>query len=165
MIGYTFTGNWGEINRQFKNLPREVNSSIVWGQRKAAEKLVKIVKAHINNQDLGWAARSPRTTPNDPRVLVDMGEYYDSISAWRKYGVYYAGVPRDKYNSKGTRISEYALINELGSGDIPARPLWGPSFEELGGPHGVRDIVMQAIYRKLRELNTKGFDVGLNLRE
>jgi hypothetical protein len=161
MIEIKMIGDWRGAKRGLQELPFMVKSSALWGQRKAAERLVKIVKAHINNQDLGWAPRSANTSSNDPRTLVDNEDYYKNIKAWRKNELYYAGVPRDKYNGKGVRISDYATIHEHGAKGLPARPLWAPSFQEVGGAKGIRAIIVDSIYAKVRNLRAKGFDVTI----
>jgi hypothetical protein len=161
MIQIKMIGNWKGAKRGLEELPLLVKSSALWGQRKAAERLVRIAKAHINNQDLGWAPRSERTNSSDPRILVDNEDYYKSIKAWRKDNIYYAGVPRDKYNGKGVRISDYATIHEHGSDKMPARPLWAPSFREIGGSKGVRQIIVDSIYNKVKILRSQGFEITI----
>ena len=140
-----------------------VKNAAIAGQRKAAERLVKIVREHLNKQDLGWAERSSTTNSGDSRILVDYGEYYDAIKAWRKNDIYYAGVKNDAYNHRGIQISKYAAYHEYGTSTEPARPLWGPSMGDLGGSKGVRKIVIDSIYRKILELRNEGFDIEVNL--
>lgn len=162
-IEITLFGDWARVQTALRDLPRTVMSSAVWGQRNVAEKLVKIVKGHINNQDLGWPARVDTTNSNDPRILVDYGDYYGAIKAYSDKGVYYAGVKRNAFNRAGTRIADYAVVHEYGWGPIPRRPLWGPSFKELGGDKGIKKVVFQAIYDKVKKLRAEGFDVNFTL--
>lgn len=162
-IEITLFGDWQRIQTALSNLPRTVMSSAAWGQRNAAEKLVRIVKDHINHQDLGWPARVDTTNSNDPRILVDYGDYYGAIKAYSDKGIYYAGVKRDAFNRAGTRISDYAVVHEYGWGSIPRRALWGPSFKEMGGDRGIKETVMKAIHAKIKKLRAEGFDIGLGL--
>ncbi len=159
MIDIKFIGDWKITSRALRNLPQMVQSAGTWGQRKAAEKLVSIVKGHINNQDLGWAPRSVLSNSGDSRILVDDGDYYASIKAWKSGGNYFAGVPKNSVNEKGIPIIEYALTHEHGFKGIPARPLWGPSFDEIGGKKGIQGIIKLAISNKLQALRSKGFEV------
>lgn len=159
MMEVKFIGNWEIVGRALKKLPQTLNSAGVWGQRKAAERLVSIVKGHINNQDLGWAPRSARSTSGDARILVDDGDYYSSIKAWKSGNSYFAGVPKNAVNEKGVPIIEYALTHEHGFRNTPSRPLWGPSFDEIGGKKGVESIVKSAIRNKLQALRAQGFEI------
>jgi hypothetical protein len=163
MIEFVVLGNWERVTRAIEDLPKSIRVASVRGQKKAAEKLIKIVKGHINNQDLGWFQRSDSTHSGDSRILVDTEAYLNAIKFWRVGELYYAGVKRTAFNSKGERISDYALINEFGSARIPARPLWGPSFEEMGGEKGIKRIVSREIHNQARKLRQYGFEISFRL--
>lgn len=146
-------GNWQEVEARIAGLPRAIKASAVWGQRKAAEKLVKIVKGHIDNQDLGWTPLKRPELSGDPRILVDYGTYRDNIKTWQKNYTRYVGVKKDVINHRGERVWMVAALHEFMSyHGGPYRPLWGPSVEELGGSKGIAGIIEQAISRKLNLL-------------
>lgn len=149
------------VKLALQSLPLQVRSSAMWGQQKVANKLVKTVKKHLNSQDLGWAPRSARSKSSDPRILVDTEAYYGSIRAWRTGDTFNAGVPANAFNARGQRIADYAAMNEYGSDELPARPLWGPSFKEIGGKRGVSNIVTTAIFEKVRKLRAVGLDIKI----
>lgn len=159
MIEMKFFGNWLIAGRVLQKLPGILKSSGVYGQRRAAELLVKIAKAHINNQNLGWAPRSDRSVAGDARILVNSESYYGAIKAWKSGDEYYAGVPKDAFNAKGISIVQYALAHEYGFGNMPQRPLWEPSFKELGGRKGMGGIIKKAIQNKIIKLKAEGFEV------
>lgn len=161
MLDIQFDGNWLGVDVAFKSLPEAVRSSATWGQRKAAELLVKKVKNHINRQDLGWAPRSVKTHSGDPRTLVDEEAYYSAIRAWKTGNSYNAGVSANAYSARGISIAYYALLQELGTGDIPRRPLWEPSFREIGGNKGIKKIVVTSIYDKIKKLRAAGLEITL----
>lgn len=161
MIDIELKGNWLGVSIALERLPTEVISSAVWGQRKVAEGLVKRVKKHINNQDLGWVARAASTISNDPRILVDQEAYYSAIKAWKVGNSYFAGVPANASNARGIKIADYAIVHELGWENIPARPLWGPSFKEMGGKRGVKKEMIKPIFQKAAKLKALGFNVTL----
>lgn len=161
MLEVELEGDWPGVSLALNTLPLSIRSSAIWGQRKAMEKVVKIVKGHINAQDLNWAPRSEKRVFGDPRTLVDTEAYYASIKAWKDGDSYIAGVPSNATNVKGDRIADYALMNELGGGNLPARPLWGPSIEEMGGVPGIRSIVTIAIFTKLARLKAAGLDIQI----
>lgn len=159
MVEFKLTGNWSIVNNRLKALPLEVESSATWGQRKAAEMIVRLAKAHINNQDLGWRPRAATTNSGDSRILVDSEDYFKTIKAWKQGPVYYAGVPRTKYNWRGVPIHEYAILHEFGYNGVPARPLWRPVYKEVGGKRGIANIVKKAIQNKIAKLKNSGFEI------
>jgi len=133
MVGLHFKklGPWAWANMSLKMLGPELYASALWGQRKAAERYIKIVKGHIDNQDLGWVPLDRATNSGDDRILVDTEAYRNSIKAYRKGGVYHAGVKRGATNSRGISINDYATAHEHGWG-VPRRPLWNLHLERWG---------------------------------
>lgn len=148
-ISFTTIGDWAGVQRQFQELPQKLKASSMWGQRKAAEKLVKILKGHIDNQDLGWTPLAFPERSGDPRVLVDYQTYRNNIKTWQKGGERYIGVKKDVVSKNGNRTWQIAAVHEYKSyNGGPYRALWGPSVKELGGAMGVRDIIQNAIMLK-----------------
>lgn len=156
MITFTPVGDWTGVVIGLRALPGLVKSGGVWGQRKAAEKLVKIVKGHIDNQDLGWI---PSMGGGDPRTLVDTELYRNSIKAWKSGDSYYAGVPTNLYYPNGNQVSTVAAEHEFGLGKNIERPLWRPSVDELGGAEGVKKIIGKAIFNRIAILASRGITV------
>ena len=161
MIDVELTGNWAGVAVALNRLPLLVHGAAVWGQRKVCEDLVKRVKGHINKQDLHWVERASSYNPSDPRTLVDTEAYYGAIQAFKTGMTYHAGVKSQAFNANGSRIVDYANMNEYGGGNLPARPLWEPSIKEMGGATGIRGIVVAAIFAKVVALRAVGFDVKL----
>ena len=154
-------GNWEAAARGLAVLGPELASAAMWGQQKAAEKYIKIVKGHIDNQDLGWVPLSENTNSGDTRILVDTEAYRSAIKAWRTGYVYYAGVKSSATNHRGTSIVDYATMHEHGWGHVPKRALWEPSYHEMGGAAGMTAIITAAIYNKLQRLRAAGFTVTM----
>ena len=152
-------GKWQQATIGLKTLGPELRASAMWGQRKAAEKYIKIVKGHIDNQDLGWVQLDGDTNSGDPRILVDTEAYRSAIKAWRSGYKYHAGVPKGAVNWRGVSIVDYATLHEHGWGDMPKRPLWEPSYVEMGGKAGIKAIMTAAIYAKMSKLGIQGFTV------
>lgn len=53
---------------------------------------------------------------------------------------------------KGITMGNYMKVHEYGYGKIPARPLWQPAFDKIGGYQGCSDAVMGAIRKRLNEI-------------
>lgn len=146
-------GDWAKVEKTLAALPLAIKASADWGQRKVAEKLVKIVKGHIDNQDLGWAPLIHPQLSGDPRILVDYETYRNNIKTWQKGGSRYVGVKKDVRNRKGIETWYYAAIHEYKSyHGGPYRALWGPSIKEIGGAQGVRKTIEEAIGKKITQL-------------
>lgn len=161
-------GPWKRELRKMRLLAPDIWASALWGQQKAAKRLVKIVKNHIIKQDLkDWAPNAPSTKrrKDDWRVLVDSETYLNNIKAFRKKFVYYAGVKRGVTEPNGNETARIAAIHEFKSMATkggPRRPLWQPSIQEMGGKKGIRNIVRAAIIAKLikRGWKPSSFNLG-----
>lgn len=146
-------GDWAGVKRKLNRLPYALKAASLWGQRKAGEKLVKIVKGHIDKQDLGWTPLKDPGRSNDPRVLVDQGTYRDNIKTWQKNYTRYVGVKKGVVNTRGEQVWLIASLHEFKSyNGGPYRALWEPSIEEMGGAKGVANIISKAIENKIRLL-------------
>ena len=148
-------GPWRRELRKMRNLAPDIHASAMWGQEKAARRLVKIVKGHLINQDLKeWPPLAPSTVrrKDDWRILIDSETYLNNIKHFRKGYTYYAGVKRGVTQPNGIETARVAAIHEfksMATAGGPRRPLWVPSIEEMGGKKGLRNIVKAVILAKL----------------
>jgi hypothetical protein len=156
-IKFEKIGNWDTTVAKLVKLDKNLKSSLQWGERKVGEKLVNIVKNHLRNQDLGWDGLATSTLwkkKGDARVLIDTETYLNSIKTWQSNGTRFIGVPKDITNPEnGEEVWRIAQIHEFKSyHGGPFRALWGPSMEEIGGNKGVRDIIFDVLYKKMKKL-------------
>lgn len=150
-------GNWNEVVRFFGELAPNIGVTAVLAQKQIARKLKKIVVGHLVAQDLGWEPLSESTlklkTKNADLILIETEKYLNSIKITDNGKRIMVGVPTNIFYQRTgqvVQVSRVAAWQEYGTKKIPARPLWGPSIEELGGVKGIRDFVATAIYVKLR---------------
>jgi hypothetical protein len=156
-VEFKKTGDWDVVENHIKNLDINLKSSITWGERKVGEKLVKIVKNHIKNQDLDWDPLAESTLwkkKGNNNILRWTDTYLNSIKTWQIQGIRYVGVERGvTHPINGEEIAKIANIHEFRSyNGGPNRALWMPSLDELGGKKGIRNIIMEVIYKKLKNL-------------
>lgn len=158
-------GNWAAARNRTSTLPQTIKRSIRAAEEKAAKKLIKIVKNHILNQDLGWVPLKPSTVSRKghDNVYIFSKVYFDSLKFWQKGYTVNIGVPRGVYypsNLGGEEVWKVAMWMEYGipKRNLPPRPLWGPSIQEMGGKDGLQDIVKDALQRKLKR---EGWDINL----
>lgn len=130
----------------------DVDVAVRSGQVQAAKRLVKIVKGHITKQDLPWVQLSAETKAmkGHSDILLDTKLYFESINYWWENKILKVGVKRGLHYDSGVEISNVAALLEFGTRKMPARPLWGPSIQEIGGKEGIQNIVADAIVRKLQ---------------
>lgn len=132
------TGDWAKVKYLVANIGREMQNARTICLMRWGLKAEGLAKTHISTQDLGWAPLKPATIANKIRqgysenILVETSTYFQSITSWADTNTVYAGVRREVRYKDGEVIADIAKIHEYGShsGDIPARPLWEPTFEE-----------------------------------
>lgn len=162
-MSFTKTGDWAKASKVFKDLERKGKVAARKTLMQVGLKGEQIVVDHLQKQDLGWQALSPRyrlekmkTTSKKVRktkkglddkrykkgnvsekILIRTSTYFSSITTFTKDSIAYVGVPKGKvYESaegKRIEIANIAAVHEFGSAarNIPARPLFKPSREEL----------------------------------
>lgn len=152
LMEITLFGDWAGAQRFIKNLAPNIRASVLYGQKKAAEQIVKAVKGHIRDQKppdgVVWEPLSASTINRKGHsdYFIDTLSYYDSIEVWREAYTYYCGVKRGVKNKQGVEISYIANILEFGTNKIPSRALWGPVIDQTP----VNKIVMDVLEKKLR---------------
>lgn len=158
-------GQWAETIKTIGRLDPAIKAASIAAQFKVANLICKKVKAHLRNQDLGWAPLSDSYYDEkeheglSTKTLMAHGNYYNAIEVWHpgNQHMVYVGVRRGKFtrNLKGKRskleIAQIAAIHEFSSGrKIPRRPLWNPSIHELGGAKGIKQLYMGSFLYHLR---------------
>ena len=92
----------------------------------------------------------------DSRLLINTRLYLESIRAYKEGKIWRVGIqPGYKTQHKGSNIELRSLaeIHEFGlrSRRIPARPVWFPTYQRLGGVHAFRkpiwDLMIKAVKR------------------
>lgn len=156
-MGARMIGDWSGVEMFFDNLGIEVKKKTEQAQWEICKKLRDAVIRHILAQDLGWQKLSKRTrnAKGSDLIYIDTQTYLNNIKAWKVKGQAFVGVKRGiiyKRKSGNVNLERVAIWMEYGTSRMPARPVWGPSIEELGGKKGIRDYVAAAIYRRLKWL-------------
>lgn len=134
-------GDWEKAARLIANLGEEMQKARTQSLRQWGLKAEALAKKHISAQDLGWEELKADTIAEKIRngysenILVASSSYFQSITSWvdASKGVTYVGVRRSVRNADGEIISDIAKLHEFGSPsrNVPARPLWQPTLEEM----------------------------------
>lgn len=135
--------------------------------------LLKIVRTCLNKgeppkgQSVSWPPHSPHTIRRFGHhpLLHLTGQYARSVSIMKnRRGNIFVGVPNVKKermtskSQKGTSsgnsirtLNQIAYILEVGTANIPARPLWKPAYQAAGGPKKIREIMVKHIRKEIRK--------------
>ena len=135
-MGVKKVGDWTKVEKLIGNLAKEMldareKSLKLWGLKAEA-----LAKTHMSTQDLGWKPLKPKTVARKARkgqstnILIATSDYFQAISSWTIEGTVLVGVTKTEKNGDGDVIADIARIHEFGGGNIPARPLWQPVFDE-----------------------------------
>lgn len=155
-IKFSLLGNWKIAPEIIAQLEPTLKESYRQAQRNFGHKLERIVKNHILNEDLEWVELADSTVKRKKsmQIYIDSKDYYDAIRV-QSEGPYQiqVGVKEGATNTKGQDIGMYAAINEYGhvfgegKRKVPARPLWNPSWREMGGKEGMAQEVIATFNR------------------
>lgn len=158
--------------RFLKNQPAVLNRAYNNAATEFGNKLLKIVKKCIMtgkpppNQGVSWPPHSEWTKKRfgEHPLLNLTGQYYREVQLMRsKYGRVMVGVPKvikERMVSKSnggvtadsTRtLNQIAYILEVGTANIPPRPLWKPAYQSAGGPKEIRNLMVKHIRREIRK--------------
>lgn len=162
-VGVELIGDWFKVKNLIDGLDKTIAVGTTKAQLSASRKLLTIVKRNIreNGGSIGWPPVSDRykryktNKGYDPDNLLFMtGLYYRSINIWNTKNNYYIGVKRRLKHpgKKGSlTIGEIATVLEYGSmaRNIKARPLWGPSYKQLGGNNRVKNLIVWHIRNEI----------------
>jgi hypothetical protein len=145
-------GPWSKALMATKHLDKDLHNAFLRGQEKALKKVARAVKEHIERQDLPVLTLNPKKrSNNDPRTLIDTRSYIDSIKTWRENYTYYVGVKSGLIEPKSkAEITKVAYWLEKGTRKMVARPVWGPTFRELGGTKYLEKVVNETIEQYLK---------------
>lgn len=137
-MGFTKTGDWEKVTKLVANLSAEMQKAREISLKRFGLKVEGLAVGHISKQDLDWKPLKAATISAKVRkgmsenILVETSDYFQAITSYVKDETAYAGVKKEAKNRDGDIIHNIAAVHEYGSrsGNIPARPLWKPSFDE-----------------------------------
>lgn len=145
-MDFEFLGNWDGVLMYLKSLPKEAVDAAQKAQLIVTQEYIKRLKDNIIN---GYVYGPPKKYhSHDSRLLINTSHYLDNISYWKKRKVYYIGImPGIKSKNGNIELRFLASIHEFGNINrkIPARPVWIPTYNQIGGIHGPRKKIYRAI--------------------
>lgn len=165
LFGAEKVGDWSGVIGFFNGMGIEVKKKTIQAQYDICKEIKRRLIGHILSQDLGWAPLAPRTQRKKKNhktdAYIDTELYMKSIKVWKDGNKAYVGIKKGVvYKRKGgnvtlDRVARWMEYGTTGRSQQPARPLWAPTIDEVGGAEGIRDFVVDAIFRRLKWLAGK----------
>ena len=156
-------GDWQRVRNLTREIPLAVREGSILGKKSAARQLRRVVRRNIreNGARIGWKPlsstykkkKSRRGFPAN-RIYYASGSYYRAIQIWDQGNNTFVGIRKRKYSkSSKSRLTlgQIARVLETGSiiRNIPARPLWGPSFRQFGGNKRIKGFMIWHIRNQI----------------
>jgi hypothetical protein len=164
--GFGFEGDWVSAKELLETAPAKVKKAVRLGQIQFAKLYKEALVSNIdsNGSGLGWAAVSPGYAAfksgkgQSPTSLYDFYGYLkrnikvhtfmgsDRVEIGIKKGV------RNSMNKGSLDVSQYAAVLEMGSTirNIQARPLFRPTFKQIGGQTKIKALILLNITNTLK---------------
>lgn len=162
-------GEWQKVDMLIHHMAPNVLQAYHYSAQRCAKHIMKIVRKAIltGRPPLGarWTPLSPSTirTHGEHDIYNLNGHYAKSIGLHQYPGRIIVGVPVNMKlppgkngKIKNLTMNQLAILLEHGSkmvegasNDIPARPLWAPSFKEYGGKERLKKEILRDIRRNL----------------
>jgi hypothetical protein len=178
-LRYELIGQWEKANFMLATFPRKVTIAVNLACRDFTRKYVRQIKQNIQNQgaSLGWQPitsqeyrdfKSSYAEADVDSLLRFFNVLSTNVKAYKKEGHWIAGIEDDVVNSKmqilrgegassNLTVAEYASVNEFGAlhRNIMPRPLWIPSFHQIGGKPELTRLVALHIRKQFPSVKLK----------
>lgn len=137
-------GNWDTVTRMVRGLEADMLQASHSCLTKWCLKAEATAKLHMSAQDLNWTPLNPDYLQDKIRqglsenTLIATSDYFQAITSYvspmarGNNPTGWAGVKKAVLNADGEVIADIAKVHEYGSRvrNIPARPLWQPTYAE-----------------------------------
>lgn len=150
-ISFHKFGDWEGVIRAFSQLDHNIHHSVKYGMRKAAKRVKDNVIDAIQTGDWPYTPLNPKTIKRKGHglALYHTGHIVQFIRVFERHKVVSVGVKRGFRYPDGNEVSNVAAMNEFGTKNIPARPVWGYTISVMGGPSGIRAIVADVLVKRI----------------
>lgn len=152
-----------KVQAMLNKFPQSVEKGYRLGSQEFANKLLKLVKRCIKTgtppKGVSWPPHSPNTTKRlGPHPLLYLtGFYYKYIQIIQNRKSIAVGLPRGlrrpslMHGSSSLTMRQIALLLENGGATLPARPLWKPAYNQIGGMKELRKSVIKHLKNEIKK--------------
>ncbi|MCM1438797.1 MAG: hypothetical protein NC131_06250 [Roseburia sp.] len=148
-----------------KKTPHILQQAYINAASRFGERLSKMAKTCLRkgmpppNSGVSWPPHAASTTRRlgEHTLLYWSSQYYHAIGVYKRgknvfVGVK-SGVKKTRPDNAKSRLTllQVAKILEFGGGRVPARPLWIPLFESVGGKRQFKQELVKEIRKQMRK--------------
>lgn len=157
-------GNWNKTTQFFDELGYSVRDTINQSLRKEMHQFRKKLIYNIMTQAFRgeWAPLSSKYSANKKEnknlIYLNTEKYVNNLvvkyTNQRAYVGFRKGVSYHRPKGRRIPIDLVARWMEYGEGTTPARPLWNPTWNQMGGTAGMEQRIADKVYQKLKKLSS-----------
>lgn len=148
-----------------RKTPEILHQAYLNTAKRFGDRLAKMAKTCLRkgmpppNSGVSWPPHAASTTRRlgEHTLLYWSSQYYHAVGVYTRGRNIFVGVKSgvkktrpDGYDS-GLTLLQVAKILEFGSSKIPARPLWIPLFESVGGKAKFKQELVKEIRKQIRK--------------
>lgn len=164
-------GDWQKVTSAVSNIGPAIQRGYDRAVNRYARKLLRVLKESIQNGGPPgsiWEPQSDATmrTYKSHGWVVGQpyyrtGLFYRSLSMYEYRGRTYVGLPSGIRTENGLTLVQLARLLETGNEKIPARPLFSPALQSVGGTSELRKQILKSIRQELSGLGFRANQVKL----
>lgn len=158
-------GKWEKVTSALKDLGPAIQKGYDKAVSKYSRKLLRVIKEAIQGGGPPgsiWKPQADSTMATYKahgwvvgKPYYRTGLFYRSLGMYSYRGKVYIGLPSNTRTENGLTLVQLARILEAGTDKIPARPLFAPSLEAVGGTTTLRREILKSIRSELGHLGFK----------
>lgn len=149
-----------------KKTPEILNQAYLNTANRFGERLARMAKTCLRrgmpppNSGVSWPPHAASTTRRlgAHTLLYWSTQYYHAIGVYKRGKYVFVGVRSntkktrpDGSNPSGLTLTQVAKILEFGGGKVPARPLWIPLLDSVGGKAQFKQELVKEIRKQMRK--------------
>lgn len=148
-----------------KKTPEILHQAYLNTAKRFGERLAKMAKTCLrkgmppSNSGVSWPPHAASTTRRlgEHTLLYWSSQYYHAVGVYTRGRYIFVGVKssvkktRPDGRTSGLTLLQVAKVLEFGGGKIPARPLWIPLFESVGGKAKFKQELVKEIRKQMRK--------------
>lgn len=148
-----------------KKTPEIFHQAYLNTAKRFGERLAKMAKTCLrkgmppSNSGVSWPPHAASTTRRlgEHTLLYWSSQYYHAVGVYTRGRNIFVGVKssvkkiRPDGRTSGLTLLQVAKVLEFGGGKIPARPLWIPLFESVGGKAKFKQELVKEIRKQMRK--------------
>lgn len=154
-----------KADKLIKSVPKILKDSYEAAATRWGERIVRMAKTCLKRgmpppgSGVSWPPHAESTTRKlgEHTLLYWSGQYHNQIKLLRRGKYIFAGVhgstnkTRPDGRKSNLTLLQVAKILEFGGGRVPARPLWIPLYESMGGNDKFKQELVKEIRKQLRK--------------